>query len=69
MQLFFNKQSLHRSLSRADTHLSKSPHKRQKYPKKLFGKYQVKFQFEKGASVRPRKDFNEEKRNWLKKVS
>ena len=33
--------------------------------KKLVEKYQIKFQFKKSACGRPRKDLNEEERNWL----
>ena len=62
---FSNKQSLHLSLSLADTHLPKIPHKKAEVIKTLVEKYQVKFQIQKCARGRPRKDLKEEKRNWL----
>ena len=59
------KQSLHCSLSRANNFLPKSPHKKAEVIEKLAEKYKVKFQFKKSAGGRPRKDFNEEEKQWL----
>ena len=62
---FSNKQMLHRSLSLADNHLLKSPHKKAEVIEKLVEKYHVKIPFntERG---RPRIDLNEGKKNGLK---
>ena len=62
---FSNKQSLHRSLSRANNFLPKSPHKRAEVIEKLANKYKVKFNFKKSTRGRPRKDLNEEEKRWL----
>ena len=45
--------------------LPKSPHKKVEVIEKLAEKYQVKFQFKKGSSGRPRKDLNKEEKDWL----
>ena len=60
---FNNKQTIHRSLSRADNHLLKSPHK--KVIKKLVENYHVKIIFNTKRS-RPQKNLNEEEKNGLK---
>ena len=44
---FSNKQSLHRSLSRVDNYLPKSPHKKAEVIEKLAERYEVKFLFKK----------------------
>ena len=62
---FTNKQTLHRSLSRADNHLPKSPHKKAEIIEKLVEKYQVKMPFKNFKRGRPRKDLNEEEKQWL----
>ena len=62
---FSTKQSLHRSVSRLNNLLPKSPHKKVEVIEKLAEKYQVKFQFKKGSSGRPRKDLNKEGKDWL----
>ena len=62
---FSTKQSLHRSVSRLNNLLPKSPHKKVEVIEKLAEKYQVKFQFKKGSSGRPRKDLNKEEKDWL----
>ena len=62
---FSTKQSLHRSLSHANNFLPKSPHKKAEVIEKLAEKYKVKFQFKKSARGRPRKDLNEEEKQWL----
>ena len=62
---FNNKQTLHRSLSRADNHLPKSPHKKAELIKKLVEKYHVKIPFNTKRS-RLRKDLNEKEKNGLK---
>ena len=62
---FTNKQTLHRSLSRADNHLPKSPHKKAEIMKKLVEKYQVKMPFKNSKRGRSRKDLNEEEKQWL----
>ena len=59
---FSTKQSLHRSVSRLNNLLPKSPHKKVEVIEKLAEKYQVKFQFKKGSCGRPRKDLNKRKR-------
>ena len=60
---FSNKQTLHRSLSRADNHLLKSPYKKAEVIKKFVEKYHVKIPFNTKRG-RPLKDLNEEKK-WL----
>ena len=62
---FSNKQTLHRSLSRADNHLPKSPHKKAEVIEKLVEKYHVKISFN-TKHRRPREDLNEEEKNGLK---
>ena len=62
---FSNKQSLHRSLSRANNFLPKSPHKKTDVIEKLAEQYKVKFNFKKSARGRPREDLNEEEKLWL----
>ena len=62
---FSTKQSLHHSVSRLNNFLQKSPHKKVEVIEKLAEKYQVKFQFKKGSSGRPRKDLNKEEKDWL----
>ena len=62
---FSTKQSLHRSLSRANNFFPKSPHKKAEVIEKLAEKYKVKFQFKKSTRGRPRKDLNEEEKQWL----
>ena len=52
---------LHRSLSRADNHLPKSPHKKAEVIEKLVEKYHVKIPFNTKRG-RPRIDFNEGKK-------
>ena len=61
---FSNKQTLHRSLSHADNHLPKSPHKKAEVIEKLVEKYHVKIPFNTKRG-RPRKDLNEEEKKWL----
>lgn len=62
---FSTKQSLHRSLSRVNNILPKSPHKKVEVIEKLAEKYQVKFAFKKAASGRPRKSLIDEEKEWL----
>lgn len=62
---FTTKQSLHRSVSRVNNLLPKSPHKKAEVIEKLAKKYQVKFQFKKTSRGRPRKDLDEEEKQWL----
>ena len=61
---FSNKKTLHRSLSRADNHLPKSPHKKAKIIEKLVEKYYVKIPFNTKRG-RPWKYLNEEEKKWL----
>ena len=56
-----NKQTLHHSLSRADNHLPKSPHKKAEVIEKLVEKYHVKIPFNTKRG-RPRIDLNEGKK-------
>ena len=56
---FSNKQTLYRSLFRAENHLPKSPHKKAEVIGKLVEKYHVKISFN-TTHGRPRKDLNEE---------
>ena len=65
---FTTKQSFHRSVSRADDNLPKSPHKKLEVVEKLEEKYLVKMPFRKGSRGRPRKDLSEEERDWLIKL-
>ena len=62
---FSNKKTLHRSLSRADNHLPKSPHKKAEVIEKLVEKYHVKIPFN-TKHGRARNDLNEEEKNGLK---
>ena len=62
---FTNKQTLHHSLSRTDNHLPKSPLKKAEVIEKLVEKYQVKIPFKNTKRGRPRKDLNEEEKDWL----
>ena len=55
---------LHRSLSRDDNHLTKSPHKKAEVIEKLVKKYHVKIPFNTKCG-RPRKDLNKEEKKWL----
>ena len=55
---------LHRSLSRADNDLLKSPHKKAEVIEKLVEKYHAKIPFNTKRG-RPRKDLNEEETKWL----
>ena len=61
---FSNKQTLHCSLSRADNHLPKSPHRKAEVIEKLVEKYHVKIPFNTKRG-RPCKDLNEEEKKWL----
>ena len=56
---FKNKQMLHRSLSRTDSHLPKSPHKKVEVIEKLVEEYHVKIPFNTKRG-RPQKDLNKE---------
>ena len=58
---FSNKQTLHRSLSRAGSHLPKSSHKKAEVIKKLVEKYHVKIPFNTNCG-RPQKDLYEEEK-------
>ena len=62
---FSSKQILNRSISRADNNLPKSPNKKAEVIGKLVERYQVKLQFKKKNSGRPRKELNEEEKQWL----
>ena len=59
---FRNKQTLHRSLSRADNHLPKSLHKKAEVIEKLVENYLVKILF----NTKRGKDLKEEEKNGLK---
>ena len=59
--LFTNKQTLHRSLSRADNHVPRSLYKKTEIIEKLLEKYHVKIPFNKKRG-RPRKVLNKEKK-------
>ena len=61
---FSDKQTFHRSLSRADNHLPKSSHKKAEVIEKLVKKYHVKIPFNTKRG-RPRKDLNKEEKKWL----
>ena len=61
---FSNKQMLHRSLTRVDSYLPKSPDKKTEVIEKLVEKYHVKIHFN-AKRGRPRKDFNEEEKRRL----
>ena len=60
-KLFTNKQTLHRSLSRADNHVPRSLYKKTEIIEKLLEKYHVKIPFNKKRG-RPRKVLNKEKK-------
>ena len=53
---FSNKQSLHRSLSRVNNYLPKSPHKKAE----VIERCQLKFQLKKSTRGRPHKDLNDD---------
>ena len=62
---FSNKQTLRRSLCRADNHLPKSPHQKAEVIEILVEQYHVKILFNTKRG-RPRKDSNEEEKKNLK---
>ena len=61
---FQSRQTLHRSLSRADSHLPKSPHKKAEIMQRLATKYKLRIIFQQNRG-RPRKELNEEEKIWL----
>lgn len=61
---FSNKQTLHCSLSRADNHLPKSPHKKAENIQRLPTKYQLRINLKEKCG-RPRKDLGQEEKIWL----
>ena len=61
---FQSRQTLHRSLSRADSHLPKSPHKKAEIIQRLATKYKLRINFQQNRG-RPRKKLNEEEKIWL----
>ena len=61
---FSCKQSLHRSLSRADLHLLKSPHKKAEIIQRLATKYKLRITLKENRG-RPRKELSEEESIWL----
>ena len=61
---FSCKQTLHRSLSRADSHLPKSPHKKAEIIQSLATKYKLRINLkEKGG--RPCKELTKREKTWL----
>ena len=61
---FTTKQTMHRSLSRADSHLPKSPHKKAEIIQKLPSKYSLRIEMKENRG-RPRKDLSEEQKLWM----
>ena len=61
---FSCKQTLHRSLSRADSHLPKSPHKKAEIIQRLATKYKLRINL-KEKRGRPRKELTEREKIWL----
>ena len=61
---FSSRQTLHRSLRRADSHLPKSPHKKAEIMQRLATKYKLRIIFQQNRG-RPRKELNEEEKIWL----
>ena len=62
--LFSCKQTLHRSLSRADSHLPKRPHKKAEIIQRLATKYKLRINL-KEKRGRPRKELTETEKIWL----
>ena len=60
---FSCKQTLHRSLSRADSHLPKSPHKKAEIIQRLATKYKLRINL-KEKRGRPRKELTEREKIW-----
>ena len=58
------RQTPHQSISRADSHLSKSPHKKAEIIQRLATKYKLRINFQQNRG-RPRKKLNEEEKIWL----
>ena len=56
---FSSRQTLRRSLSRADSHLSKSPHKKAEIIQRLATRYKLRINLQQNRG-RPRKELNEE---------
>ena len=61
---FSSRQTLHRRLSTADSHLPKSPHKKAEIMQRLATKYKLRIIFQQNRR-RPRKELNEEEKIWL----
>ena len=61
---FSCKQTLHRSLSRADSHLPKSPHKKAEIIQRFSTKYKLRINL-KEKRGRPRKELTEREKIWL----
>ena len=61
---FSCRQTLHRSLSRANCHLPKSPHKKAEIIQTLATKYKLRINLQQNCG-RPRKELNEEEKIWL----
>ena len=61
---FSCRQTLHRNFSRADSHLSKSPHKQAEIIQRLVTKYKLQMNLQKNRAT-PRKELNEEEKTWL----